>query len=191
MKRECSAGFTLIEVLAALALTGLVSLILFEGIRLAAAGLDRVSAEAERLDERRSIETTLRRVIGAAMLAPVREGGFDGRSDRMSFLAVAEDAGPGLYGIEIGTDTRNGERRLVLTRRFIRSAAASREDSVLAHRVRSFRATYFGASGPGAEPAWRDSWQGLGILPRLVRLAIDTGDPVPVPPILIRLWNAG
>ena len=193
MTRGRDPGFTLVEVLAALALTGLVSLILFQGIRLAAAGFDRLAAEAERLDERRGLATALRRNVGAAMLAPVRGGAFDGRADRLAFLAAAEDAGPGLYAVEIAIDTAQPDRPLVLTRRVARAAAAAaRNDSILARRVRSLRIAYFGVAGPGADPAWTDTWQGLGILPRFVRLTIDTGDAaLAPPPILIRLWNAG
>jgi prepilin-type N-terminal cleavage/methylation domain-containing protein len=192
VKRGGDSGFTLVEVLAALALAGVVSLILLHGIRMAVAGLDRLSSTAESLDQRRSLETALHRVLGSAVLLPLRDGGFDGKSDRIAFLTVAEDAGPGLYAVEIAVDSARADRPLVMSRRLARPpTAASRSESVLAHGVRRFRVDYFGAAVPGEEPVWTETWQGLGHLPRLVRITIDSGAAPPAPSILVRLWHAG
>ena len=191
MKRGGDSGFTLVEVLAALALAGVVSLILLHGIRMAVAGLDRLSSTAESLDQRRSLETALHRVLGSAVLLPLRDGGFDGKSDRIAFLTVAEDAGPGLYAVEIAVDSARADRPLVMSRRLARPpTAASRSESVLAHGVRRFRVYYFGAAA-GEEPVWTETWQGLGHLPRLVRITIDSAAAPPAPSILVRLWHAG
>src|SRR5271167_1969083 len=86
------AGFTLIEVMVALALTALVSLILLHGTRLAVTGLDRHTRAAERLDTRQSLDDLLRRTLGAAASISRAAGGeFVGKPDAIEFLAIAED----------------------------------------------------------------------------------------------------
>jgi prepilin-type N-terminal cleavage/methylation domain-containing protein len=90
------AGFTLIEVLVALALSALVSVVLLHGIRLAATGLERHTRATERLDTRQSLDDILRRALGSAALLPRTAGGeFVGKPDSIEFLGVTEDSGPG------------------------------------------------------------------------------------------------
>lgn len=186
-------GFTLIEVLVALALTALVSLILLHGIRLAAAGLDRHTRAAERLDARQSLDTLLRRTLGSAISEPRIAGGtFAGRPDAVAFLGIAEDGGPGLYRIDLALDPRRRDRALILRRRLATPAGDPREaTSVVATGVRTFRLAYFGADGGDATPGWHDSWQQLAILPSMVRVILDSDRDAPRPPLIVRLWNAG
>src|SRR5258708_7890410 len=61
-----TAGFTLIELVVALALAGVISLLLLQGINLATTGLDRLSRKAEQLAERRRVDTVLRHALAAA-----------------------------------------------------------------------------------------------------------------------------
>jgi general secretion pathway protein J len=188
MRRD--AGFTLLEVLVALALSALVGMILLQGVRLAAFGLDRHSQAAERLDTRQALDDLLRRTLGAAVLIPRPAGGiFVGKPDALEFLAVSEDSGAGLYHIALGLDAARG---LVLRRRLAMPAGNPREvASVLATGLRAWRLAYFGADAANATPTWHDGWQQLNILPLMVRVTLDRdGDP-PRPPLVIRLWGAG
>ena len=186
-------GFTLIEVLVALALTALVSLVLLHGIRLAAAGLDRHTRVTERLDARLSLDELLRRTLGSAVTEPRAPGGtFAGRPDAVSFLAVAEDSGPGLYRIDLTFDPRRRDRALILRRRLAAPAGDPREaTSVIATGVGTFRLAYFGADSGDATPGWHDSWQQLAVLPSMVRVTLETPGDAPRPPLTVRLWNAG
>jgi general secretion pathway protein J len=187
------AGFTLIEVLVALALSALVSLLLLNGIRLAATGLDRQTRVVERLDTRQSLDDLLRRTLGSAALVPRLAGGaFAGGPNAVEFLGLAEDGGPGLYRIDLAIDAIRRDRPLVLRRRLAMPAGAPRDaTSIVAIRVRDFRLAYFGADAASATPAWHDSWQQLNVLPLMVRVTLDSdGDP-PRPPLIVRLWNAG
>jgi prepilin-type N-terminal cleavage/methylation domain-containing protein len=187
------SGFTLVEVLVAVALSAFVSLILMYGIRLAAFGLDRHTREAERLDTRQSLDDLLRRTLGAAALIPRIAGGeFIGKPDSIEFLGVAEDSGPGLYRIDLAVDRARRDRPLVLQRRLAAPSGDPRAAaSVVATKIRDFRLAYFGADAANATPAWHDGWQQLNILPLMVRVILDTeGDP-PRPALVVRLWNAG
>jgi general secretion pathway protein J len=188
------AGFTLIEVVAALALSALVAVILLHGIRLGAVGLDRHTREAERLDMRQSVDELLRRNLSSAVLVPRSTGGdFVGGPDAVSFLGVAEDSGPGLYRISLAVDRSRTDRPLILRRRLAGAAGDPRgaASSILASGVRQFSLAYFGADEPNAEPAWHQRWQSLSILPLLVRVILDSDGAPARPPIVVRLWGAG
>jgi general secretion pathway protein J len=188
------AGFTLVEVMVALALAGLVSLLMMHGIGLAARGLDRLSQHSERLDERRSLEMLMRRALGTAVAIPVVEGepGFVGQPTSVTFLSVVEDGGPGLYRVKLAFDATRPVPAVTLTRRLaVTSAAPRRDESVLVHHVRRFDIGYFGVTSPIEEPGWRRDWTGIAYLPQLVRIMFDTDDGREQPPIILRLRNAG
>ena len=187
MRRE--AGFTLIELLVALALSALVCLVLLQGIRLAASGLDRHTRVSERLDARQSLDDLLRRTLGTAAAVPGSVGGeFIGRWNAVEFLAVAEDGGPGLYRVALGVEGG----KLVLRRALAVAEGDPRAAaSVLVSSPHDFRLAYFGTDATSTTPAWHDSWQQLAILPQLVRVIVVTDDDTPHPPLIVRLWNAG
>jgi general secretion pathway protein J len=189
-RRRDMAGFTLIELVIALALTGLVSLILLQGMRLAVGGLDRVSRHADRLDQRRGVDTILRHALTASLSGPVIDGaaGFLGEPTRLKFLTIAEDGGVGLYRIDLAL----AGARLVMMRQLADPSVERRlEQSVLAADVRFFRLAYFGATAPGEDPGWHERWEGLSFLPKLVRVTLEAGDGIARPPLVVRLWNGG
>jgi len=187
------AGFTLIEVAVALALSALVSLILLQGIRLAVTGFERHTRAAERLDARQSLDALLRRVLGSAiMVSRIAGSDFVGRPDAVEFLGAADDAGPGLYRIDLGIDPARRGRPLVLRRRLAAPDGDPREAaSIVATQVRTFRLAYFGSDAGDAAPAWHDSWQHLANLPLMVRVILDSDDAPSRPPLIVHLWNAG
>ncbi|MBV9826746.1 MAG: prepilin-type N-terminal cleavage/methylation domain-containing protein [Alphaproteobacteria bacterium] len=191
--RPGQAGFTLIEVLIALALAGLISLIAMQGIALATNGVWRLSLKADQGEQRHGMEMRLRRALGSTIAIPVFNGqpSFVGNSAGMSFLSVAEDGRAGLYRVTVAFRSGLAARPVVLSRQLADPAvAAALEEGVLAHDVHAFSLEYFGAAAPGSTPAWQDSWQGLGQPPELVRVIFDDGDGIEHPPIIIRLPNA-
>jgi prepilin-type N-terminal cleavage/methylation domain-containing protein len=189
MNRDDS-GFTLLELLVALALSAFVSLILLHGIRIATAGFERHTAATEQLDARQSLDDLLRRTLGTATQIPRLAGGdFNGGPGAVAFLGVAEDGGPGLYRIELALDSAHN---LVLRRRLAVPAGDPHTAmSVIASRVRDFRLAYFGADAANATPTWHDSWRQLNLLPLMMRVIFDAEGEVPRPPLVVRLWNAG
>lgn len=181
-------GFTLVELLIALALTGLVALLLLSATQFATLGLGRVSDQAERLAARRNIEALLRREIAAAAPLAPNAPALVGAAQRVRFITLAEDGGAGLYRVELGLQNEGGSQALVLTRIMLGAPGAAQR-TVLAPRLRDFRIAYFGALG-GAAPRWQDAWDGSRVPPSLVRIALDTGDGLARPPLIVRLWTA-
>lgn len=184
-----SAGFTLIELAVALALAGLVSLILMHGVGLTTRGVDRLSNRVEQLDQRRSLEAMLRRALGSTAAFSTVEGqpAFVGTPDSLSFLSIAEDGGAGLYRIRLGVDATRPNRPLILSRELVGGTPPRRSEGILARNVHSLALAYFGAQTRDAKPAWQTSWQASSVPPSLVRLSLDNGDSAIYPPIVVRL----
>ena len=186
-------GFTLVELLVALALAGIVMVLLTDELRLASLGFDRISHKSEQLAIRRDLEDLLRRDLGSAVAAPLvaSELPFTGGPESMKFLSLSDDSGPGLYRVELGLQGPEGEKRLMLTRRPVEPTAGRQiARAVLAAHVRGFKAFYFGAPAPNAEPRWLDRWADIRYPPTLVRVFFDAGGAASTPPMTIRVWGA-
>lgn len=191
--RGTSRGFTLVELLVALALAGIVMVLLTDELRLASLGFDRINHKSEQLSVRRDVEDLLRRELGSAVAAPLvaSELPFTGGPQSMKFLSLSDDGGPGIYRVELDLQAQGGDRRLMLTRRLVEPAAGRQiERTVLASRVRGFKAFYFGAPAPNADPRWLDRWADTRYPPSLVRIFFDAGGEANAPPMTIRVWGA-
>ncbi len=189
-----ATGFTLVEILVALAIAGIVGLIIMQGVGLATHGLGRLSDRVDRLDQRRGIEMQLRRILGSAAAIPVFDGApaFIGRRTDLSFLSLAEDGGPGLYRFELAFEANRPDRPLILLRQLADTDVPPRvQEGVLARQVRAFSLAYFGSPSLADKPAWHQSWEGLIEPPRLIRMLLDDGDGVAHPPVILRIGNGG
>jgi general secretion pathway protein J len=177
-------GFTLVELLVALALTGLVALLLLEGTRMAAQGTNRAAAQADRLEAHRTLEDLLRRELSAAVASPLlpNVAPLVGGPQKLEFLSLAEDGGAGLYRIRL--EIENGG--LVMSRSPVAGGAPDR--TVLAPRIASLALAYFGTAPETGASKWRERWEGMRALPSLVRVTFDLGDGIVHPPLVVRLW---
>jgi general secretion pathway protein J len=180
-------GFTLVELLIALALTGLVALLLLDATRMAAQGTNRVAAQAERLEARRALDDLLRRQLSATIASPLLPNAAPlvGGPQKLEFLSLAEDSGAGLYRVRL--DLEDGG--LVLSRSAV--AGGMPERTLLAPRLTTFALAYFGAPPDGGDAKWQERWEATRALPSLVRVTLDLGDGMARPPLVVRLWGAG
>jgi prepilin-type N-terminal cleavage/methylation domain-containing protein len=184
------AGFSLVEVLVALALTALVMVVLFAGVGLGLRGIGSVEGAAGDLDTRRNLEAVLRRQLAAAYpgFGPLtREPGFVGAPQAVSFLALNGPDGPGLARVWLVLEDGNDGRRLVLSRT---RPGGGLVRAVLARHVASFRLAYLGAPNREAGRGWHDRWEGSRNLPELVRVSLRlAGDGEGRwPDEVVRLW---
>lgn len=124
----CSGGFTLIELVIALALVALITVLLFSGLRLGSRAWDGVDTVAERNAELRSARGFLDRTLSQARDLVLRFEAqdhqvFAGDATSLEFVApLSEYVGiPGLYVLRLGLEGGGQDLRLVLTRWLLHS----------------------------------------------------------------------
>lgn len=167
------AGFTLLELLVALVLIGLVSVLATGLLRFSADGERRLADRADRIEDRIALERRLRREMNAVLPlldydADRPESSFSGDGKSLRFLAATAN-GPRRRAFSI---SETGEVRL--------------EEGRFAEAVAHFEAnpghfTYFGLKRSANEPAWHKSWHGELSPPSLVRLSLESGAELVVP----------
>ncbi len=122
--RQHQTGFTLVELLIALALTSIIMLLLFSGLRLGSRAWDSVDQVTEQVNElrvaRQFIERTLRQTREITVnLEGQRHTVFAGDQTRLELVApLSDQVGiPGLYVLRFELEATTGDhQRLVMTR---------------------------------------------------------------------------
>lgn len=185
-------GFTLAELLIALAISALVLALAAGGLRMAARMSER-SAEIDSMAALAVARGTLTDCIEGAM--PVSEVdargqvrlAFEGGRDRLSLVCLLD-----------------GPRRVTIEARGLRDAIAltlaeapfmrhARDDPgkphVLSGGIARLMIRYYGEERDGRGLAWRDAWTGgTGRLPLLVGITVElrNGDPRRWPELILR-----
>ena len=116
-------GFTLVEMLIALSLIGIITLLLFSGLRLGSRSWEAVNQVSERVADlriaRQWIERSLRQTQAISVIYDGTEQPvFAGDAERLEWVApLSAHVGiPGLYILRLGLEEAGEYPRLVLTR---------------------------------------------------------------------------
>jgi general secretion pathway protein J len=116
-------GFTLVELLIALAIVSLITLMLFSGLSLGSRAWEGVDAVSERVSEVRVARDFLMSTLSQTRATTLTLDAemidvFAGDSERLEFVApLSEQVGvPGLYILRLGLEPRDRDAALVLTR---------------------------------------------------------------------------
>ncbi|MDG4555299.1 MAG: prepilin-type N-terminal cleavage/methylation domain-containing protein [Candidatus Competibacter sp.] len=174
------SGFTLLELLVAITLMGLVLVVLYSGLRLGLNGWDSGERRAEATNRLRSVQEFLRRQLAQSMTVYEinnerweRFAVFSGRAEEIEFVAPmpARLGRGGLYRMRIGM--ADGQLRL-RWRPYLPGdpAAGEEKETVLLDGVSAMEWAYFGPERDGdQEPSrWRADWVSVARRPLLVRL---------------------
>jgi len=182
-------GFTLPEVLIALALLAVIASLLVEAIastRLALQATDRQLSHGAVP----ATQAVLRRLIAEARPGPEAsrqldlDRAFIGGRDKVSFVSsfVAQGQFGGLWRYDLAVDPNDvsaAPGALVIAQRLLRPATAYAPDgappstrSVLLKGVQDLRLRYFGVLEGDGAPQWHDSWQHPSRLPLLVSVDV-------------------
>lgn len=184
MRRSGMWGFSLLEVLSALALLSLLLLGVFYGIRTATHSVNSGSVAMELNDQARSLQQFLRRDLLQARALPwrkdARDNGivFEGEPRRMRFVAplpgYLDRNGPQLQTLALTGDGK-GKLKLQLDSAPMTpgGAGVNVEPEVLVADLGGGRFRYYGREREGLEAKWRDRWDIAGRMPELVGIELD------------------
>jgi len=200
LRRSAAKGFTLFEVLASIALLGLLLLGVFSGLRTATQGVRSGTAMIERVDQVRSAQQFLRRELAQALAQPIGrdgEGGpvyFEGSARQMRYVAPLPGylgkLGPQLQQLQLVEDGEGGwrlELSLALLPPDGQPPQALGEPQVLIDHVTDGSIEYRGEDRQGNPLPWAPAWADGRTLPQLVRVRLQTQGQVPWLPLEVPL----
>lgn len=202
-------GFTLLEVLVALVLTGMLIALLFRDLQVTAHMRAVGGARGDRIIQVTTFHEGVRALLEQARAIRIRPAApgvaaasgtppvlFDGAPDRLIFVAPMP-ARVGLGGthlFDLESKRSGASWKLVLHWRLYRAEAGGGwdGDSVLLDGLRSVHFFYYGSDGPKLPPRWHDRWDGRPALPLLVKIAAAFDDGTALPDLIAapKLANA-
>jgi general secretion pathway protein J len=200
--RRLDAGFTMVEMVVALALLGGMLVLLYSGLAFGLRGWDAADANGRRTADRRIAENFLRRELGE--LFPMRwkdpmalKFAFEGKKDSLRFVSVRpagiSATGLALVGIALEQDPAKRTNNVVMRRappgdeQKDFSPLANGEASILFDNVDSVAFDYYGSENDFTDPAWVDDWTFEGRMPQLIRMRIRGADGAMLPEMTVNL----
>jgi general secretion pathway protein J len=173
------AGFTLVELLVAITLMAMLSILLFGGLRLGTRAWEKTTTATTTGNRIRNAQETLAGTIEniypffVLASASDRHVQFDGEPGAMTFFAPAQ-AG----GLDVVTVMRDAGGSLVLN---ARPELAVHPGETIVHRVllrgvTAFTAAYFGAMVKNGPQQWYPVWHNARTLPDLIRVRATLAD---------------
>jgi general secretion pathway protein J len=188
---QAEHGFTLLELLAAITLLGLLMAVLFGGLRLGARVWETADARLDASSRIQIVQDFIRQRLAETLpleaLAPepAQEGGFaplfQGTPQAVRFAGLLpEHLGAGLYLMDLvlaDSGKADGSGNLVLRWRPFDLYDETREEvepeeRVLVENIEGLELAYFGTNNPEQPPEWREGWERQPELPRLIRIRV-------------------
>lgn len=194
------AGFTLLELLVAMTVLGVLTGLLASGLGFGARVWERERNQLDISAEMQLVQDVLRRMLAQAMplstpgdQGSTQEPAFVGRENAIEFLGPppAQSLAGGIYSYRLTTEPATGGERLVLewrirppqpprTRPRVTNAEPAEQDKlqalhevVLLDHLVGAKFMFYGPPEDGGKPAWRHNWQNATTLPQLVRVEVD------------------
>ena len=189
MNRGAQQGFTLLELLVALVVFGLLLTTAYAGLRTAVTGWERAEIRIEAREEQRAVTRFLRRTLAEITpLARIGQGTwavwFEGTPERLVFTstmpALVAAGGVQEMALAVGVDEASGQRGLLLTWQPLDPEAepgafdsTDRTTRLLAENVDKLSFEFFGSAESENEPRWHFRWEARRRLPEMIRVVVE------------------
>ena len=193
---ERQRGFTLLEILIAMTLLGLLMAMLFGGLRLGTRAWEASDVRSADLARLEAVHGFIRRALTGAY--PLLGTGDDDAKRRIAFTGGAQAVAftalmpahfgvGGFYTITLAVEDGVDDKRLIFRRQLYRpgadgapppppAGADEEQEKVLLEGISKAEFSYFGIADNDETPAWRDEWRDQESLPDLVRLSVSFAD---------------
>jgi general secretion pathway protein J len=188
-----SEGFTLVELLVAVALLALLTAVLLAGFRFETQASYRQSARLDRADRLPVVFAFLRvHLTDARPVLPINSTGttivFDGRRGAVSFVGTAPQGTQraGLYLFTLSLAQRQLRVGWRLFEGVLPVADTGGDESVLLDDIASAHFSYYGLWEPNADAGWHDLWRGAAVLPAAIRLDLAFADGMHPPALIVQ-----
>ena len=190
------AGFTLLELLVAIAIMGLLGAAMAGGVRFGLTAWQAGGEQTEALMDGRSLHGLLRGQLATTPLrllrGPDRQAvaAFWGEPHRLRFLGrLPQAARPG--GDTVLDYERTAAGTLTVSWRALGEEGDDTSDrrEVVLTDVAGLRFGYYGRSAGSPVASWHDGWTGRDRLPELVRVEVTAKDDQPwrLPPFVVAI----
>ncbi len=183
-----SAGFTLVEILVALTLLGMLVAMLAGGLRLGLRVWESGNRHSETVAEVSAVHDFIRRQIEQAYpyyVAKDRRIEFEGGRNSVDFVAeLPAYLGPGgLHVVRLFVARDGGRSRHLMFGRVLFHPDVPLDakepelggETVLLENIESLTFRYYGADEPRAPSKWRDEWKNQDRLPELISVTVEFG----------------
>jgi general secretion pathway protein J len=202
MKRAAQGGFTLIELVLAVALLAAMLGMAWSGLSFALRSWDVGAGSGHRAADARLSENFLRREL--MQVFPMRwkdprqlKFAFEGEKDRLRFVSArppdVTGGGLSLVALDVEAGPEAGSKRLLMRRAPPDDEAKdfspldAADPIVLLSDLREIQFEYFGSEGDVNDPRWLDAWAAPGRIPLLVRVRTTALDGTAKPDLVVRL----
>jgi general secretion pathway protein J len=175
-------GFTLIEVLASLALFSLLIVAVFEGSRMGLEVWRTGAPRIARLEQTIVVKDQLRKIIGDAYpLYRENDDGrlieFEGAKQKLTFLghgpAVLADGARYRISVELAHLSSQKDLIVSMGPELAANGQNRLEKSILVENVENFELAYFGSTPSEGKDVWQETWPRRNEMPKLIRLKVD------------------
>lgn len=187
------AGFSLLEVLAALALLAILLLVVYSGVRMASLSVQRGSAVIDRLDEIRGAREFVRREVAEAVALPWildtkgRPVVFEGTREKIRFVAPLPGylgtTGMQVVNIRLVQDDDGHAQRIEAFFAPLPTSAAALPDMAPEPLVGGLHALRFRFAG--SDGVWKGQWDDRASLPVLVGIEAEDGKTAAWPDLVV------